>query len=324
MDKNLFIKLANLFEENGFKLFMVGGTSRDYLLGKEVYDYDFASDAKIDEIIKFLPDVNLYSAKYGSCHLKLDNVHLDITTLRKESDYLDYRHPSKIEFIKDIKEDYIRRDFTINAIYIDKDFKVYDFSNGLELEFSSTENDDLIGNNWVVDSYNKVIECVLGDDEFFKANIDTYMDVDRTIDYILETMLFCGWDNLIHNIIFVTFDGVKWYPSMYDLDRCFEKNYPADYDVDVTKHKLFERFMDLFSTEIKERYFELTTNLITPKLVSNLFKNYTSKVSYTLFKTDADKHGNKLLTPDEYLNIPNQFENYFETRLNHLNEVFNQ
>ena len=70
--------------------------------------------------------------KYGSVHVKVDGVKTDVTTLRVEEDYEDFRHPGKIRFVKTIKEDYVRRDFTINAIYIDKDFKIIDPSNGMD------------------------------------------------------------------------------------------------------------------------------------------------------------------------------------------------
>ena len=129
---DIFKRLAKLFNENGFSLFMIGGTSRDYLLKLEVYDYDFVSDATPKDMKKFLPDANYSFEKYGSVKIKLDGVHADITTFRKEEEYLDYRHPSKITYVKTILEDYVRRDFTINAIYIDKDMKVIDPSGGLE------------------------------------------------------------------------------------------------------------------------------------------------------------------------------------------------
>ena len=54
----------------------------------------------------------------------------DITTLREESGYLDSRHPSKVIFVDDPKDDYQRRDFTVNAMYMDKDLKIYDFCGG--------------------------------------------------------------------------------------------------------------------------------------------------------------------------------------------------
>lgn len=132
MNKEIFIKLAKLFNDNGYRLFMIGGTTRDYLLNKEVYDYDFVSDATPEEMSKFLLDANYHFAKFGSVRTKVDGIHVDITTLRVEGEYLDSRHPSKIEYVKEIEKDYVRRDFTINAIYMDENFKIIDPSNGIE------------------------------------------------------------------------------------------------------------------------------------------------------------------------------------------------
>ena len=132
MNKEIFTKLAKLFNDNGYRLFMIGGTTRDYLLNKEVYDYDFVSDATPEEMSKFLLDANYHFAKFGSVRTKVDGIHVDITTLRVEGEYLDSRHPSKIEYVKEIEKDYVRRDFTINAIYMDENFKIIDPSNGTE------------------------------------------------------------------------------------------------------------------------------------------------------------------------------------------------
>ena len=132
MNKEIFIKLAELFNSNGYRLYMIGGTTRDYLLGKEVFDYDFVSDATPEEMKSFLKDANYTFAKFGSVKVKVDGVHVDITTLRQEGEYLDYRHPSKITYVKEIEKDYVRRDFTINAIYMDEKFNVIDPSNGVE------------------------------------------------------------------------------------------------------------------------------------------------------------------------------------------------
>ena len=132
MNKEIFTKLAKLFNSNGYRLYMIGGTTRDFLLGLEVLDYDFVTDATPDEMKKFLPDANYHFAKFGTIRIKVDRVHVDITTLRKEGKYVDFRHPKEISFTKDINEDYVRRDFTINAIYIDEDFKIIDPSNGVK------------------------------------------------------------------------------------------------------------------------------------------------------------------------------------------------
>ena len=123
----IFDNLKELFNKNGFRLYMIGSASRDYLLNKEIKDYDFVTDATPIEIAKFL-DCDLTFSRFGCVKYKLNNKHIDIVTLRKESDYEDNRHPNKIIFIKDINEDYKRRDLTINAIYIDENYKILDVS----------------------------------------------------------------------------------------------------------------------------------------------------------------------------------------------------
>lgn len=130
MGLELFKKVAKIFNDNGYRLFVIGGTTRDYLLGLELTDYDFVTDATPDEMKTFLPDATYTFAKYGSVRVKVDGTKIDITTLRVEEDYIDHRHPGKIRFIKDINQDYLRRDFTVNAIYLDEELNIIDPSNG--------------------------------------------------------------------------------------------------------------------------------------------------------------------------------------------------
>ena len=111
---------------------MIGGTSRDILLGKKPSDFDFATDATPEEEKAFLPEADFDFAKFGSIKLKHQDVEIDITTFREEGDYLDFRHPSYVKFVSSPEDDSNRRDFTINALYLDDDDKVLDFHGGLE------------------------------------------------------------------------------------------------------------------------------------------------------------------------------------------------
>ena len=135
MDKNLvaFIELAKEFNRHGYELYLVGGTVRDYLLNEPLTDMDAVSEATPEEIMAFLPAADATFKRFGSLKYKTsDGLKFDITTLRKESSYEDSRHPSKIIFVKDLKEDYLRRDFTVNALYMNKDLKVIDYCHGQE------------------------------------------------------------------------------------------------------------------------------------------------------------------------------------------------
>ena len=126
-----FVELAKVFSTHGFRLYLVGGTVRDILLGLPLTDMDAVTDATPDEMKEFI-NGDFTFAKMGSAKIKFNNVKFDVTTLRKEKGYKDHRHPGQVVFIKDTKTDHIRRDFTVNAMYMDEHFKLYDYENGLE------------------------------------------------------------------------------------------------------------------------------------------------------------------------------------------------
>ena len=132
MQNELFKFLDKTFKENGFSIFEVGGSVRDEILGIEVFDFDFATDATPEDMMKFLKDTNDTFAKYGCIKYKGEHGRAEITTFRVEEEYDDFRHPTKIKYVKSLKEDYLRRDFTINAIYKDVDGNIYDPANGVE------------------------------------------------------------------------------------------------------------------------------------------------------------------------------------------------
>ena len=122
------------FSNHGNNAYLVGGSSRDILLFKKTYDIDIATDAKPEKVIAIfnLKKVDPFTFKFGNVKTIINEIEVDITTLRTESNYTDLRHPEKIEFIKDPKIDSLRRDFTINALYMDKDGKILDFHNGVQ------------------------------------------------------------------------------------------------------------------------------------------------------------------------------------------------
>ena len=114
--------ISKLGREN---VYLVGGCVRDTLLGRETSDLDFCCSLSPEVIHQAFED-SLYFEKYGTVSFKHDKNHVTIAALRKESDYKDYRHPGKVIFVKTIEEDFRRRDFTINSLYVDGNFDVID------------------------------------------------------------------------------------------------------------------------------------------------------------------------------------------------------
>jgi tRNA nucleotidyltransferase (CCA-adding enzyme) len=126
-------EILKIFEDKNFEIYIVGGAVRDLLMGKIPNDWDFTTNATPEEILKVLGEEAFYDNKFGTVGLKSKNINLDpfeITTFRTESNYLDGRHPEKVEWGKSLEDDLGRRDFTINALALDKDFKVIDLYNG--------------------------------------------------------------------------------------------------------------------------------------------------------------------------------------------------
>ena len=117
------------FIEKGYKAYVVGGYVRDYLLGKESFDVDIATNAVPKDVIDTLELDSFTRDSYGSLYFEENKYNFDITTFRKELSY-DNRKPTEYEYIDTIEEDVIRRDFTINSLYMDIDGNIIDLVNG--------------------------------------------------------------------------------------------------------------------------------------------------------------------------------------------------
>lgn len=126
-------KIMEKVSRNNGGIFIVGGAVRDWLLKREVKDWDFATNLTPEEIRKIFPKNSFYENEFGTVSVvgaKKDIY--EITTYRSETDYGDFRHPQKVVWGKTIEEDVKRRDFTINAMAMDIDGQVLDFHQGQE------------------------------------------------------------------------------------------------------------------------------------------------------------------------------------------------
>ena len=159
----------------GFEAYFVGGCVRDLLLGRVPHDWDITTSATPEQIISLFPHT-FYENEYGTVGVVLDSTVeenkanklissellsreyktsniVEVTPFRGEGEYSDSRHPDKVFWVKDVKEDLARRDFTCNAIALDiKDMSFIDPYDGIK------------------DIENKLLKCVRNADDRFNED----------------------------------------------------------------------------------------------------------------------------------------------------------
>lgn len=112
-------------KDKGFEAYIVGGCVRDLLLKNTPKDWDITTNAKPEEIQKVFKN-SFYENKFLTVTVQTGSKteslkEIEITTYRSEAKYTDKRHPDEVKYAKTLEEDISRRDFTINAIALDKE-----------------------------------------------------------------------------------------------------------------------------------------------------------------------------------------------------------
>lgn len=146
--------IFNALESRGFQCYMVGGCVRDFLIGKKPNDIDFTTDAFPEDIKKCFKGFSIFETgiMHGTVSVLINHQPFEITTFRRDGDYLDNRHPESVKFVSDVKEDLARRDFTINAICYNPKVGFVDCFGGFE------------------DLQHKIIRCVGNPETRFKED----------------------------------------------------------------------------------------------------------------------------------------------------------
>ena len=124
----------DILNVQGYKAYLVGGAVRNIFLKRPIDDYDITSDASPDIIKELFKSYTLYKVgeKHGTIAILKDNIKIEITTFRSDNNYKDHRHPDSVTFTSNLEEDLKRRDFTINALCLDKEGNLIDKHNGLD------------------------------------------------------------------------------------------------------------------------------------------------------------------------------------------------
>lgn len=152
-DKNAE-KLIKQLNNNGYEAFIVGGCVRDYLLGLTPHDTDICTSALPEQTKKCFENYHTFDTgmKHGTISVVCDGEVYEITTYRIDGNYSDNRHPDSVSFTRNINEDLLRRDFTVNAM-------AYNAEHGLVDPYGGK-----------IDLQNKIIRCVGNPDTRFNED----------------------------------------------------------------------------------------------------------------------------------------------------------
>lgn len=203
----------------------------------------------------------------------------------------------------------------------------------------SDEVHDAVPDN-IKTRWNQVINFVMNStDEEFVANLDNYIDVESAIDYYLFGLAVCNLDGFGKNQLYLTYDGVRWYASAYDMDSTFGLYYDARGFVSAeyprTSYEdyisggatgegnlLYNRLAELFEDRILARWEELRHGALSASNIINrceefavIVPPYTVEEDYAA--TTAD--GAFVNIPLQDSNNIQQFRAYVVDRLAYVN-----
>src|SRR5699024_6800748 len=132
VDKQFLIgsEVLNKIEQRGHQAYLVGGCVRALLLGHQIKDIDIATSAFPDTILNLFEKVIPLGVEHRTVIVRHEKISFEVTTFRLDGTDSDQRHPDKVEFIDNIELELKRRDFTINALVMNKEGNIIDLFNG--------------------------------------------------------------------------------------------------------------------------------------------------------------------------------------------------
>lgn len=129
---NAALSALDILSKHG-EAYLVGGCVRDLVMGIEPHDYDISTNVPMDTIESLFNSHDIGKNKdFGIVVIKHNGYIFEVANFRQDGDYSDGRHPNSIKLGVTFQEDTSRRDFTINALGMDRDGNIIDYHGGLK------------------------------------------------------------------------------------------------------------------------------------------------------------------------------------------------
>lgn len=164
-------RIISKIEEYGYEAYAVGGCVRDSILGRVPNDWDITTSAEPKVIKGMFKKTFDTGIKHGTVSVLIGKDIYEVTTFRIDGEYEDSRHPKEVTFTRNLKEDLLRRDFTINAMAYNDRVGLVDLYGGLS------------------DIESRIIRCVGNPDDRFSEDALRIMRAVRfaaQLDYNIE------------------------------------------------------------------------------------------------------------------------------------------
>lgn len=114
----------------GYQAWVVGGCVRDAVLGRTPADWDITTDARPEQVKELFPHTFDTGIQHGTVTVLVNHTGYEVTTYRIDGVYADHRHPESVTFAADLRDDVMRRDFTINAMAYNNEDGLQDYFGG--------------------------------------------------------------------------------------------------------------------------------------------------------------------------------------------------
>ena len=165
-----------------------------------------------------------------------------------------------------------------------------------EVEYCSTE-DDPEGSVWLAAALNDMINCVATlDGQALKDALPRYMDVDRALDFILFITVLRAEDNRGKNIMWATYDGVRFTPLAYDLEGSWGMNWNGTFvGSDAAAYPppsdtmFLDKMLRNYAEELKARYAELRQGAFSYRNISLLFHEYADAIPACAYEAEKSR-----------------------------------